>query len=301
MAIRIAARSLVVRKDWIDAHYPGGASQLRLDYANDDSPFAVTDDAELTAVSSALGEALVLVTDRLIELGATGWDIDRNEFGDLAIIDSKRAPSIPCSWLAWEKDVDGVAWVRFVPPPAELRMFSLGRSEGMEHQLNLDTGEILATRLRRPLDAVLQDLERRGWNVELESDALGVELFIDCGLLLTVPMQIRIFEEVRRIGVMVALPGIARCDARSRVAEFLLRANWGLTLGGFDMDFRDGEVVFRACMPFAEPELSPAIVAALIDGSLKTVETYASGLMRVGQGSDPEAVISEIEDSGDEA
>ncbi len=68
---------------------------------------------------------------------------------------------------------------------------------------------------------------------------------------------------------------------RNEVASFLTRANYGLTIGNFEMDYSDGEVRFKVSMDFAGNQLVPMQVGNTISTSLQTVDRYLPGMMSI--------------------
>ena len=71
---------------------------------------------------------------------------------------------------------------------------------------------------------------------------------------------------------------------RAKVAEFILRANYGLRIGGFDFDFDDGEISYRISIYCGEEEFAPPtyeqIDFAVVLG-LMMIEKYGNELVKV--------------------
>ena len=80
------------------------------------------------------------------------------------------------------------------------------------------------------------------------------------------------------------LPLNAGEEERTKVAEFLLRANYGLKTGCFDFDFNDGEISYRVSLYCGNDEFVPPtydqIDFAVIIG-LMMVDKYGDGLIKV--------------------
>lgn len=49
-------------------------------------------------------------------------------------------------------------------------------------------------------------------------------------------------------------------DARMAVAEFITRANYGMRIGNFELDLRDGEVRYKSSLDFEGATLTPALI-----------------------------------------
>ena len=72
-------------------------------------------------------------------------------------------------------------------------------------------------------------------------------------------------------------------EKRLMVAEYLTRANYGLPLGDFEMDFADGEVRFKTSIDVEGEEymLTPAMLKSLVYSNVLTMDRYLGGLMAV--------------------
>ena len=95
------------------------------------------------------------------------------------------------------------------------------------------------------------------------------------------------------------LPLSADEEERSKVAEFILRANYGLKVGGFDFDFNDGEISYRTSIYCGSNEfVAPTyeqIDFALVIGMIM-VEKYGDALVKVMFGVlEPDDAIESIE------
>ena len=80
------------------------------------------------------------------------------------------------------------------------------------------------------------------------------------------------------------IPLSADEEERHKVGEFLLRANYGLRVGGFDFDFRDGEISYRVSIYCGDDDFAPPtyeqIDFAVIIG-LMMIEKYGNSLVKV--------------------
>ena len=86
---------------------------------------------------------------------------------------------------------------------------------------------------------------------------------------------------------------------RSKVGEFLLRANYGLKVGGFDFDFDDCEISYRVSIYCGEEEFAPPtyeqIDFSVIVG-LMMIEKYGDALVKVMFGlAEPSDAIDAVE------
>ena len=90
-------------------------------------------------------------------------------------------------------------------------------------------------------------------------------------------------------------------------AEFICRANRGLRIGNFELDFEDGEVRYKTSIDIEGGELVDKIIDNLLRANLSTMNRYFSGIMGVIYGErpatfyirkieHPDSVMDEIED-----
>lgn len=85
-------------------------------------------------------------------------------------------------------------------------------------------------------------------------------------------------------------------ELRAEVAEFITRANYGLRIGNFEMDFRDGEVRYKSSLDFEGAELTAPLIKHVIYPAVQTMDRYMPGLMQVLYSDTTAAeAISEIE------
>jgi hypothetical protein len=92
------------------------------------------------------------------------------------------------------------------------------------------------------------------------------------------------------------LPSNAPEDKRADVAEFLTRANYGLVIGNFELDFNDGEVRYKTSVDVEGGELTSKMIENLIHANLMTMDRYFPGIMSVLYAdADPEEAVAQIE------
>jgi len=83
---------------------------------------------------------------------------------------------------------------------------------------------------------------------------------------------------------------------RLAVAEFLTMANYGLSLGNFELDLRDGEVRFKTSTPVQEGRLSREMVRELAFCGFSLMDRYTPSLMTVAFGKvSPRKAIQQAE------
>ncbi|MBE2197994.1 MAG: YbjN domain-containing protein [Anaerolinea sp.] len=85
-------------------------------------------------------------------------------------------------------------------------------------------------------------------------------------------------------------------EARTAVAEFLTRANYGLRIGNFELDMSDGEVRYKSSLDFEGVTLSPQLIKNAIYPAVQTMDRYFAGLLQVMYGqSTPADALALIE------
>jgi hypothetical protein len=71
---------------------------------------------------------------------------------------------------------------------------------------------------------------------------------------------------------------------RVEVADFLTRANYGLALGNFELDFEDGEIRYKTVLEVEGGRISPDLVKRLVKANGLAMETYLPGIGAVVTG-----------------
>ena len=69
-------------------------------------------------------------------------------------------------------------------------------------------------------------------------------------------------------------------NKRLPAAEYLTRANYGLFVGNFELDFRDGEVRFKTSVDVEDSEVAP-LIKRLVYANVMLADKYFHGLMQV--------------------
>lgn len=85
-------------------------------------------------------------------------------------------------------------------------------------------------------------------------------------------------------------------NLRLSVAEFTTRANYGMRIGNFEMDFKDGEIRYKSSLDFEGATLTPALIRNAIYPAVQTMDRYLPGLMSVVYGGNSAAdAIAQVE------
>lgn len=92
-------------------------------------------------------------------------------------------------------------------------------------------------------------------------------------------------------------PISADADCMLAAINYLTRANFGLKLGNFELDQRDGEIRYKSCIYCGDDVPSLKIVERVVDVAFQMMQTYGDGLLNViFAGADPAQEIAKIED-----
>jgi len=94
-------------------------------------------------------------------------------------------------------------------------------------------------------------------------------------------------EDSRIITLFSRAPMACPDDRRGAMCELLVRLNFGMTHGAFDMDIDDGEIRYRTGADMAGYELTPGLVQNLTNYNLATMATYLPVLRAVIAGTSP--------------
>lgn len=111
----------------------------------------------------------------------------------------------------------------------------------------------------------------------------------------------RAFVRVRQLpaiaGVFVRMPLIVPEGRRREAAETIVRVNFALLLGRFDLDFSNGELAFYASLPLADTGLTEDQLDALLEASMWAATRYLRAFNRLLYADDlsPAEVIAEVE------
>lgn len=70
-------------------------------------------------------------------------------------------------------------------------------------------------------------------------------------------------------------------EKRPFVAEYITRANYGLVVGNFEMDWKTGEVRYKTSIDIEDDRLSYALWRSVVYANLFVAERYLPGLIAV--------------------
>jgi hypothetical protein len=85
-------------------------------------------------------------------------------------------------------------------------------------------------------------------------------------------------------------------DKRPAAAEFITRANYGMIVGNFEMDYGDGEIRYKTAIDVEGTELTLPLCRQVVVPNVMMMDRYLPGLMAVVFGDvTPAQAIARIE------
>ncbi len=111
------------------------------------------------------------------------------------------------------------------------------------------------------------------------------------------PMTVGLHRDEALLGVFVRIPLVAPEARRGEMADAINRANYGLSLGCFEMNPSDGTIGFRIVMPLEDGSLTRDQFRHLFYSAMASADDYTRAFARLLFGDDMSAaeVIAEIE------
>lgn len=77
------------------------------------------------------------------------------------------------------------------------------------------------------------------------------------------------------------LPANAAPAMRNSVAEFITRANYGMVIGNFEMDYDDGEIRYKTSVDVEGSTVTLPLIRQLVYANISIMDHYFPALMRV--------------------
>ena len=85
-------------------------------------------------------------------------------------------------------------------------------------------------------------------------------------------------------------------EHRAAVAEYLARANWGLVLGNFEMDFDEGSIRYKTSIDVEGAALTGELIRHVVYANIQAMDRYLPGLMLVlADGASPVQAFEHVE------
>jgi len=139
-------------------------------------------------------------------------------------------------------------------------------------------------------------LQEDGWNPQFieEKEAYKINFESEHGLGMA---YAQILTDLEQFLFYVMMPFKIPEELRNTIAEFITRANYGLRVGNFEMDYEDGEVRYKTCIDFGREILTKGYIKNAAYPALKTMERYVPGFLSVVYGGQtPEEALAVLEE-----
>lgn len=143
------------------------------------------------------------------------------------------------------------------------------------------------------IDVVREALDAEGWSYEVVAERGACVLSVS-GRSTLYRCIAAADEGLEQVAVLVVAPQRVPEATRVAVCEYLMRVNFGLRIGSFDLDFSDGEFRFRTAVDMEGGLLAPRMVQTMLGYALATMDVYHDGVLRVAfGGAGVEAALAE--------
>lgn len=109
-------------------------------------------------------------------------------------------------------------------------------------------------------------------------------------------------EDKAQIFFYSICPMAAPEDKRGAVAEFITRANYGMPIGNFEMDYGDGEIRFKTSVDVEGVEINTTLLYNLVYANIWAMDQYLPGILAVLYGNlTPVESIEQVESAASPA
>ena len=109
----------------------------------------------------------------------------------------------------------------------------------------------------------------------------------------------RVREPQGQVTFYSVAPITAPAAHRPAIAEFVARANFGMVVGHFELDFGDGEIRFKTSLELGPDGLDGVpfgrLFGRLVGTNLRMMDRYLPGLLDVLGGQAPAEALAEID------
>lgn len=129
-------------------------------------------------------------------------------------------------------------------------------------------------------EVVCNFFDDEGWSYSQVDDEATLQLYYS-GDHEKLACYARVREDFDQFIFYVLFPVNVNDERRLAIAEFITRANYGITIGNFEMDFADGELRFKSSIDVEDNHLTTALVRNLVYNSLIMMNKYLPGIMAV--------------------
>jgi len=144
-------------------------------------------------------------------------------------------------------------------------------------------------------DAVVAYLQARDWPLDDRGDVVATPV---TGTFGEWPAFFEIREDAQQLLIYSVFPLTVPEERLDEGARFVTRANWGLTLGNFELDLDDGEIRYKTSADFEGADIPDAMVDHLFLANVITSDRYLPALRAVIDGADAASAVAAAEATG---
>lgn len=152
------------------------------------------------------------------------------------------------------------------------------------------------------LDDLTQYLDDQEWHYTMHEEENYISMRMNMKAVDSCACILSIRGEGKTLLVYTIFPIKIPEECRAAEAEYLSRANYGLWLGNFELDFEDGEIRYKSMLA-VEPDEAPseAVLDRVVNVGFSMVDQYAPGILSVLYANDePAHAIARIENKDDD-
>ncbi|MBN9388906.1 MAG: YbjN domain-containing protein [Chloroflexi bacterium] len=88
-------------------------------------------------------------------------------------------------------------------------------------------------------------------------------------------------EEAHQFVFYSVCPTLVPSAKRAAMAEFISRANFGLMIGNFELNFDDGEVRYKTSLDVEDTAINFNLIKNLVYANITLMDHYYGGIMKV--------------------
>ena len=160
------------------------------------------------------------------------------------------------------------------------------------HMSNNDTLDHSASEFGTPFQALVDHCEANELSFAIFREEKRIRLNI-CRKHALYTCHLRISNDDEIFQIHLNYPVLAKDEKmRPNVTEFFTRVNYGLVLGAFEVDLRDGEARYHISHIIGDERLEDEVIRRIIGSALSTADRYFPAYMRVLFGGDtPEDAV----------
>ena len=147
------------------------------------------------------------------------------------------------------------------------------------------------------MNAVEDYLKRDDWHFDRDDEhGMFIAKAALHNKLKAVKVLVLVDNDSFAVRVIAPVSSETKSEDLHRVNEFLARASYGMSRGGFELDFRDGEIAFRTSQFCGDDPPTDSAVEETIYISVMAMQRYGNAMLKVIYGfSEPEDAIEEAE------